>query len=420
MIVSLDGKPITSADQLGAAIQADKPGQTVTIGLYRGQSQLTVTATLGSTSEEPQSRELSRPGRLDARPGRRRLYARMIRESLPPAAREESRPDRIGGAGDGPAPGDRRMAAPRVEPDRDGSPPDERDPGPDPRRGHHRPRPRRAPAVALRRGHGGRQGPDGGRPGGGRASLQGPRSPRAVVAKMRGKAFAAPCTVAVIAAPRPSNVPVWEQVASASCTGYAMVLAATALGLGRCGRARRCSTPSRCAGCSACGRRAAARLGQRRLTFVAPQETTAGTPSSRCADHRHRRTDDSPPSPGTVAPSPGRSMTDEQAHRTEVGRLAAQFAVAVVPATTGQIARSTGRPKRSSTRPVDEAPRRLGPSDVGIEECLGASVEGLGEPVDAIEGDRDGEDRPSAGPCSRRGREWSGTGHASASRSSGA
>jgi nitroreductase len=57
--------------------------------------------------------------------------------------------------------------------------------------------------------------------------------PDAMVAKMRGKAHAAPCAVMVIASPRlESNVPEWEQVASASCTGYAMVLAGTALGLG--------------------------------------------------------------------------------------------------------------------------------------------------------------------------------------------
>jgi nitroreductase len=57
--------------------------------------------------------------------------------------------------------------------------------------------------------------------------------PEAMVAKMRGKAFAAPCSVTLIASPDPSsNVPVWEQVASASCTGYAMVLAAVALGYG--------------------------------------------------------------------------------------------------------------------------------------------------------------------------------------------
>ncbi len=57
--------------------------------------------------------------------------------------------------------------------------------------------------------------------------------PEAMVAKMHGKAFAAPCAVVLIASPdTSSNVEVWEQVASASCTGYAMVLAATGLGYG--------------------------------------------------------------------------------------------------------------------------------------------------------------------------------------------
>ena len=63
--------------------------------------------------------------------------------------------------------------------------------------------------------------------------LKGPDLPEAAVAKMRGKAFAAPCAVVLIASPDPgSNVPVWEQVASASCTGYAVVLAAAGLGYG--------------------------------------------------------------------------------------------------------------------------------------------------------------------------------------------
>jgi S1-C subfamily serine protease len=55
VIVSLDGKTVTSADQLGAAIQADRPGQRVKVVLYRGQDLKTVTATLGSTAEDPQS-----------------------------------------------------------------------------------------------------------------------------------------------------------------------------------------------------------------------------------------------------------------------------------------------------------------------------------------------------------------------------
>jgi nitroreductase len=54
-----------------------------------------------------------------------------------------------------------------------------------------------------------------------------------VVNKMREKAFAAPCCVMVISSPvSGSNVPEWEQLVSASCTGYAMVLAATFLGFG--------------------------------------------------------------------------------------------------------------------------------------------------------------------------------------------
>lgn len=63
--------------------------------------------------------------------------------------------------------------------------------------------------------------------------MRGTDLPEAVVTKMRGKAFAAPCAVLLVASPDPSsNVEVWEQVASASCTGYAMVLAATGLGYG--------------------------------------------------------------------------------------------------------------------------------------------------------------------------------------------
>jgi len=46
VIVSLDGKTVSSADQLAVVIQGDKPGQSVKIGLYRGQNQITVTATL--------------------------------------------------------------------------------------------------------------------------------------------------------------------------------------------------------------------------------------------------------------------------------------------------------------------------------------------------------------------------------------
>lgn len=51
--------------------------------------------------------------------------------------------------------------------------------------------------------------------------------------RIRSKAFFAPTLIALIASPRvESRVPAWEQVVSASCCGYAIVLAADALGLG--------------------------------------------------------------------------------------------------------------------------------------------------------------------------------------------
>jgi nitroreductase len=60
-----------------------------------------------------------------------------------------------------------------------------------------------------------------------------PELPEPKADKIHGKAFLAPVLIVVIAALQPSEkVPEWEQVASASCTGYALVLAAHALGLG--------------------------------------------------------------------------------------------------------------------------------------------------------------------------------------------
>jgi len=53
------------------------------------------------------------------------------------------------------------------------------------------------------------------------------------VTKLRGKAFVAPALVVLVASPKENpKVPEWEQICSASCTGYAMALAADALGLG--------------------------------------------------------------------------------------------------------------------------------------------------------------------------------------------
>ncbi len=125
------------------------------------------------------------------------------------------------------------LAAPRPEPARDGAAPGQRTCA-----GSSRRRPRSPTTEGCGRG-GSRSSPT---PAGiswvtalvaGLHELRGHDLPEAMVEKMRRKAFAAPCTVAVIASPDPgSNVPVWEQVASASCTGYALVLGATALGFG--------------------------------------------------------------------------------------------------------------------------------------------------------------------------------------------
>jgi nitroreductase len=55
----------------------------------------------------------------------------------------------------------------------------------------------------------------------------------AVAEKQRAKAFIAPVFIALIASPKPSpKVHRWEQLAAASSAGYAMLLAAHALGLG--------------------------------------------------------------------------------------------------------------------------------------------------------------------------------------------
>ncbi len=125
------------------------------------------------------------------------------------------------------------LAAPRVEPARDGSPPGAEDLA------------RILDAATTVPDHGGLRpwrfvvigGPGRERFGEalveGLVGVKGAGIPEGALSKMRGKAFAAPCAVMVVASPLPeSNVPVWEQVVSASCTGYAIVLGATALGLG--------------------------------------------------------------------------------------------------------------------------------------------------------------------------------------------
>jgi nitroreductase len=60
-----------------------------------------------------------------------------------------------------------------------------------------------------------------------------PDLPAPAAEKLRGKAFVAPALIAVVArVDARAKVPAWEQIASASCAGYAITLAAHQLGLG--------------------------------------------------------------------------------------------------------------------------------------------------------------------------------------------
>jgi nitroreductase len=49
---------------------------------------------------------------------------------------------------------------------------------------------------------------------------------------IKAKALRSPTLVALIASPQPGKIEIWEQTATAACTGYAIVLAAHALGVG--------------------------------------------------------------------------------------------------------------------------------------------------------------------------------------------
>lgn len=66
----------------------------------------------------------------------------------------------------------------------------------------------------------------------GAAREQQPELAPEIADKIRAKAFVAPALVAVAARITVGKIPVWEQVASASCAGYALTLAAHQLGLG--------------------------------------------------------------------------------------------------------------------------------------------------------------------------------------------
>lgn len=60
-----------------------------------------------------------------------------------------------------------------------------------------------------------------------------PELPPGIQDKLRGKALAAPTQILIVSSPRAGmKIPVWEQEVTAACTGYAITLAAFALGLG--------------------------------------------------------------------------------------------------------------------------------------------------------------------------------------------
>ncbi|MDB4942476.1 MAG: putative nitroreductase [Labilithrix sp.] len=59
-----------------------------------------------------------------------------------------------------------------------------------------------------------------------------PEMPESKLAKLREKANRSPTLVALVSSPKPGKIETWEQAATASCAGYAIVLAAHALGIG--------------------------------------------------------------------------------------------------------------------------------------------------------------------------------------------
>ncbi|HET9959244.1 MAG TPA: nitroreductase family protein, partial [Polyangiaceae bacterium] len=59
-----------------------------------------------------------------------------------------------------------------------------------------------------------------------------PGLPENVLQGLRAKASRSPTLIVLIASPKAGKIEAWEQVATAACAGYAIVLAAHALGVG--------------------------------------------------------------------------------------------------------------------------------------------------------------------------------------------
>ena len=240
------------------------------------------------------------------------------------------------------------MVAPRVEPDAGRLATRRAHPGPYPAGGHHRPRPWRTASVAVRGDQRTRQGAAGRGPGRRALCCPGPGGPRCGRGQNAGQGLRRPGAHGLIASPDTrSNVPVWEQEASASCTGYAMVLAANALGLGAVWKSAAVldTPPVRCLFALTAARETAG-LGQRRLAYRhGPRsDSRSRLPSmqlvtvidiGRAAPRaRHR------------SPRARPSVADEQAQRAVEGRLAAEPAVTDGPSDRWPDRRSAGRRSR--------------------------------------------------------------------------
>ena len=59
-----------------------------------------------------------------------------------------------------------------------------------------------------------------------------PGAPEARLQKVREKAFRSPTLLGVVFSPKPGKIELWEQSATAACAGYAVLLAAEAIGVG--------------------------------------------------------------------------------------------------------------------------------------------------------------------------------------------
>jgi len=59
-----------------------------------------------------------------------------------------------------------------------------------------------------------------------------PELPASAFDGVRSKAFRSPTIIVLISSPKPGKIEKWEQAATAACTGYAITLAAHALGVG--------------------------------------------------------------------------------------------------------------------------------------------------------------------------------------------